>query len=166
MDKGVVLEPNYNPDRDGIYSILQKYLDFPVLTKVKDEKGISTYMVKCSCLLMNVCRYIIATLPSDTYPIGSAMRLNDLNWDTLQFRILKGRYENVGAHTYNSKNSYPFDMELNMSERNEKFTSYLCENLKHLKVHLFHQKSNNLYEYPNEGTLSSAIETYSTILSF
>ena len=166
MQNGTILDSNYLPDRDNIYSILIKYLDNPKMIKVKDENGMSTYMTKCSCLLMNVCRYIVATFKSDSHPVGNIMYLSDFNWETLQFRILKGKYENVVVHGYNAKNEHPYNLKLELYDRNDKITSYKCEALPLMKIHLFHKKPDNIYEFPTTGTIASAIETYSTIISF
>jgi hypothetical protein len=155
---------NVDPSKDYVYKSFVKHFNNPVMSKMKDSDGFSLYACKTTCMLINKCRYIIALVPKDSYQLGTRFNLSEIEWINFQTRILVGKYD-VPVHSFQPVVEYPMDSEITEYEKNVNITSYNCEHFK-LKIHLLHTKENNLWEYTPKGKLSSALETYQTIITF
>ena len=160
---GYVFDRTFNPNHQDTYTIFCNYFGSPDMAKVKDdpEKRLSTYMVKISCLLLNECRYIVAMVPLDGYPVGTTLNMSILQWRILQTRSLSGNYK-VPSHSYQSNNLHPYSTKINVINRTKESTTYQVKGFP-FKVSLLHSNPTE-YEYPNEGTISTALETYKTVI--
>ena len=82
-------DTEYDPIKDNVYKLFASIYNNCELTKTKESNGISTYMGKSSCLLINECRYLIATVSNDLNDIGTNKNIRDINWTNFQTRTLK-----------------------------------------------------------------------------
>jgi len=159
---GHSFDETFIPTRSNMYNkIIAIYKD-ATLTKTSNTEYNSVYMGKTSCLLINECRYLIATVKKDNNIIGTKSKLSGLNWLNFQTRVLKGEYN---CDVCNGADLSVTSESLQLHDRNEKYTQYIC-NEYDIKVSLLHTKKNNIYEYPNSGNLVGALETYNCVISF
>lgn len=159
---GHTFDQTFDPAKTTTYELIVSIYKDPILTKTKDDEKRSVYMGKTSCLLINECRYLIATVPHDTNELGTKINLSKLNWTDFQTRTLKGKFT---CDTCGSANTTLHSPALELLERNQQYTQY--KNSEHnVKVSLLHTKTNNLYEYPESGDIIAALELYQTVISF
>ena len=86
----------FEPEKDNFYLEIDKYFNYPVLTKTKDVDMFSVYMIKTQCLLSTENRYLIVMVQKDNNNIGEKEKLSNLFWISLQTRTLPAH-----AHTQN-----------------------------------------------------------------
>lgn len=154
-----------NPERDYIYQLISKYYDEPIMTKTKNVDSLSMYVCQLPCLLMNEKRYLIAIVHKDDYDLGYTQPLSAFRWISFQVRSLQEEsYQNIPIHQYKIKRDDRFMIGLTIKNRSQEISVYDSE-LGVFTVSLLHCK-NQEYEYPNEGNLVSALETYQTVLQW
>ena len=159
---GHAFDETFDPSKTKIYNLITSIYNDPELTKTRDDEKSSTYMAKTSCLLINECRYLIATVPKDQNIIGNKYKLSTLFWTNFQTRTLRGKFNCCSC---SSANRLHKSTSLELSERNEQYTQYKA-NEYNVTVSLLHTKKNNLYEYPDRGDIIAALELYQTVISF
>lgn len=159
---GYSFDNSYNPNHDNIYKLLSYYFDNPTLHKIEDKNSHSMYAVKIHSLLGTEYRYIIAITEQDYNPIGTPFPLSNLRWKALQTRTLTENY-NVPTVSYNVKRKQPFNTSIELKNRTNTHTEYSSKELP-ITVTLLH-KQNLAHEYPNKGTIVTAIETYYTVIT-
>lgn len=154
-----------NPEKDYTYKLIASYFDNPTTKKInKDDSKFSIYMAKFPCLLLNEQRYLVAVVPKDNFPPGHFERLDNLRWVSLQVRNLTEPHPDLPLHNYEQKQDDIYDKAITIESRSKQISVYVVEDLP-LKISLLHTKGFE-YEYPNEGTLVAALETFRTILQF
>ena len=159
---GHSFDETYEPINNEKYNILVNIYNNPVLTKTKQDGINSTYMGTTMCMLINECRYLVAVVPNDLNDIGTQKNLSELYWSNFQTRTLKGKFNcNVCGGNINKDAK---TVKLELLKRTNDYTQYESVD-KIFKVSLLHTRKDNLYEYPNEGDLISALEMYQTIIS-
>ena len=152
----------YDPKKENVYKTFCDYFNYPQMIKIKDDETNSHYMIKMSSMMINVSRYLIALVPKDENPVGTRTNLQNLKWDSFQTRTLKTKF-NLPIHYINDKSNCKY--KLIGTDRNMKITSYTCKDLE-INVYLLHTRDNNLWEYPPEGNLEMAFETYQCVVTF
>lgn len=152
-----------DPVKEYTYRLFSDYYDNMMMNKVKDDGKFSIYMARLQCLLLNEQRYLIALVPRDQFPPMYRQPLENLRWMSLQIRNLEEGYE-LEPQTYQMKRTPEFQRRLRVSTRNPDVTTYTTEDLP-IQVSLLHTRSQE-YEYPDEGSLISALETFRTIIHF
>lgn len=152
-----------DPVKEYTFKLFTNYYDNLIMHKIKDDNKFSIYMARLQCLLLNEQRYLIAIVKQDQYPPFYQKRLEELRWVSLQIRNLEEPYD-IKPQSYNMKRTHEFQRRIKVSLRNTEVTTYTVENLP-IYVSLLHTR-NNEYEYPNEGSLISALETFRTIIQF
>jgi len=157
------METFSDPIKEFVYKLLSTYYDDMTLVKIRDENDFSIYMARLQCLLLNEQRYIIAMVPKDHFPPYYQQKLSGLRWVSLQIRNLDDMVD-LMPQSYSLKRDPKFERKLKIVSRNNHISVYDVENLP-IKVSLLHTK-NNVYEYPEQGTLISALETFRTIINF
>ena len=162
MENGTLLLQNNN---ENVYELFVKYLNNPVMTKlsVDDTTNLSYYYVKKASQLMNINQYIIISVYNDRHPINTTIKLENIRWQSLQTRELEKNY-NIQKVFYNNS-SILDNYILNIQKRDNNISVYYNNELD-IHVYLHHTEENNVYEYPNKATLTSAIETFRTIIKF
>lgn len=158
-----------DPKKELFYQWMVEYFQYPIMQKIpsSSDPSLSIYMCPIQCLLLNEKRYLIVLVPSDTAPIGSTRPLHELRWHSLQTRILTSEFENleIAPHQYQISRDSKFTLSLHVQERSKDHTTYTAEFDPPLLITLLHTKGIE-YEYPNSGTLISALETFQTIVQW
>jgi hypothetical protein len=155
----------HHPERDLVYELLVKYYDNPVMKKVKDQGNMSTYMIQLPCFLLNEKRYLIVLASRDDGEIGILRPLYDLRWKAIMARSINDdSYIDLPIHNYSIKRDDRYLIPLTISSRSKEISIYKTS-IESLEVSLLHVRGQE-YEYPNEGNLVSALETFKTIISW
>lgn len=152
-----------DPVKEYTYRLFAGYYDNMNLYKVRDDERFSVYMARLQCLLLNEQRYLIALVPRDGHPPMRTQPLGNLRWMSLQIRNLEENYE-LEPQSYQMKRTPEFQRRLKIRSRNTDVTTYALDDLP-IQVSLLHTRGQE-YEYPDEGSLISALETFRTILHF
>lgn len=152
-----------DPVKEYTYKMFTDYYDNMMMHKIKDDDKFSIYMARLKCLLLNEERYLIAVVPKDCYPPMYKKKLEELRWVSLQIRNLQDG-QNLPQESYNMKRTPDFQRRLKVLQRNQDVTTYKIDNMP-IQVSLLHTR-NQEYEYPDEGSLVSALETFRTIIHF
>lgn len=152
-----------DPEKEYTYRLMTDYYDNMNMNKIKDDGKFSIYMARLKCLLLNEQRYLIAVANRDQYPPSYQKPLADIRWVSLQVRNLMEDY-NLSPQSYEMKRVPDFQRRLKVIHRDQEVTTYQVENLP-VQLSLLHTR-NMEYEYPDEGSLISALETFRTIIQF
>jgi hypothetical protein len=91
-------------------------------------------------------------------------KIDNIRWVSLQTRNLNTQYPDILEQSYQLKRSPIYEKQLSIISRNKEISVYKTEDLP-ITVSLLHIR-NQEYEYPNFGTLNSALETFRTIIQF
>lgn len=153
-----------DPEKEYVYSLFVSYFDNIALEKVRDEDLFSIYMARFPCLLLNEQRYIVLMTPKDNFPPSYVQSLDQLRWVSLQTRTLQNEYPDLIQQSFQQKQQASYKKKLSIVSRSNNISVYDVQDLP-LRVSLLHTKGNE-YEYPNQGNLISALETYRTIIYF
>lgn len=160
---GTIFEPNFNLNKDKFQTLIVEYYQNPKLQKVKDTKTQSVYIAMVDNQLIAKKQFIVVTCGKDKYPSGKISYLMHLKWNSFQTRYL----ENTSAipMSYTVPSASKFDIKLQLVERQDEISRYKTLGNFSVYISLLHDNK-NLYEYPNTGTLISALETFKTIITF
>lgn len=161
--KDKLMEIFSDPVKEYTYRLFAEYYDDMMLHKIKDDNNFSIYMAKLQCLLLNEQRYLIALVPRDQFPPMYRQSLGRLRWMSLQIRNLEEGYD-LEPQSYQMKRTPDFQRRIKINVRNSDVTTYTIDDLP-VQVSLLHTRGQE-YEYPDEGTLISALETFRTIIHF
>jgi hypothetical protein len=151
----------FSPEKEYIYDIFSQYYDNPLLYKIKSENGVSIFGVQLPSLLLNEKRFLIVTFNGGFF---EQQRLRNIPWTTLQVRTLtnNNEYNHLPIFKYKRKKFAVYNQPLKVTTRTKDITHYKTKKLP-IEVSLLHTKGLE-YEYPNEGTLISALETFQTVI--
>lgn len=152
-----------DPVKEYTYRLFADYYDNMILYKVKDDGDFSVYMARLQCLLLNEQRYLIALVSRDQFPPMYRQSLENLRWMSLQIRNLEEGYD-LEPQSYQMKRTADFQRRIKISTRSQDVSTYTIDDLP-IQVSLLHMRGQE-YEYPNEGSLISALETFRTIIHF
>ena len=151
----------FSLEQQYFYDILVEYYDNPLLYKIRDDETISVFGAQIPSLLLNEHHYLIATCPRNT---NISLHLRDIPWLSLQTRTSENElYTNLPKIQYKKKKEAKFQLPLQIVSRDKKVSIYKTTKETPLEVSLLHVKGLE-YEYANEGTLQTALETFQTIL--
>jgi hypothetical protein len=153
----------YDPFKQDIYRMFSDYFENPKLTKIKDVNGCSMYLTKINSLLGREFRYLIVFVKQDIFPNGHTSDLSDLFWLSLQTRTLVENH-NVSTHNYISRRFNPLMKEIILEKKEPPNYYYKCPTYNLLSVLLIGKKNGEM-EYQQRGTIVTAIETYSTVIT-
>ena len=143
-------------------SLFSSYFNNPLMTKVKDENEYSVYMVEINTNTFRSKRYIICFAEIDHNPVEYKARLDSLQYKILQTRTLTNTY-NLNIHNYRIDKNHMFSKYFIKMVNNKNNTyEYRVEN--NMGIHIF-LLNDNKRSYNHSGTMSSAIETYNTIIT-
>jgi hypothetical protein len=160
MQNGQLVDPDYDPYKDHIYSIFSEYFENPSLVKMRDEKQFSMWMTKIHALLGTEKRYLILFVKKDNLPEGTAKNMDSLRWESLQTRTFSQNY-NLPYHRYQPRNLRELNQQIFMTENNDAFATYNTVQYP-IIVTLYHSKKGNKYEYQKQGTIVNALEQFQT----
>lgn len=154
-----------DPRKEHMFALITRYYDSPTLVKIRDDQDYSMYGIQLPCFLLNEKRYLIALCPLDAFPNHTRRPLKDLRWVSLQARSLQDeQMASLPVHSYQIKRDEAYTVPLKVHHRSSKISTYRNEDYP-IEVSLLHTRSHE-YEYPNEGSLVSALETYQTIVQW
>lgn len=157
------IDDNENIKTYPLRSLFSSYFNNPLMTKVKDEKKYSVYMVEINTNTFRTKRYIICFAEIDSNPIEYKTRLDSLQYKILQTRTLTNTY-NVNIHSYTINKNHMFSKYvIKMKNETGNTPEYEVEN--NMGIHIFLLYDGNR-SYNKSGNMSSAIETYNTIITF
>ena len=144
-----------------IYNLISEYYENPLLYKIKDENNHSLFGIQLSSFLLNERYYIIC---STSLVQENKMYLKDIPWTSFQVRTLTDdKYSDLPKIKYRLKKEKKFATPLQLISRNTNISSYKTTLNLPLTISLLHVKGLE-YEYSNEGTIHSALETHQIIL--
>ena len=161
---GHVINPNYDPSKNTIDDAFSDYFNNPVITKIKNVENFSVYMAKIFSMIGNSYRYLVIFVDRDYNNIGFKQPMKNCDWVSLQTRTLPDSH-NIPIHKYQPIIIPELKQKIYIKSRDEKQTIYTCESF-NLTVTLLHTRKNYVMQYPNIGTIMSAIETYQTVFNF
>jgi len=145
--------------------MMNEYFSSPRLEKVRDDGDMSIYMVRIRHLLLNEMRYLVLMCPRDNFPPSHVKTMMEIPWISLQTRVLQTEYPDMIQHSYELKRGNFFESPLRIKTRTMTLSTYTSKNDLPFIVSLLHTR-NSEFEYPDEGVLNSALETYRTIVQF
>ncbi len=147
-----LIDPQFNPDRQGTYNLMAAYFDNPLMELVSPH----TYMVRVNTRMMED-RYLVVIANANK----PQARLSELQWESLQTRVLT-RPPRVQLTTAHAPKQEQYAIELHVEHRDTLSTTYGGPGLRVAVLH----KYESLYEYPNRNMLNSLLETYRCVVSF
>ena len=159
---GQVIEDIVDINNAGIYNLFTYYFDNPTMKKISEQGVSSVYSAKLNSGLMLDNKYLIAVTNMDNTKMGDLRRLSELKWNSIQTRTLREN-SNGPTFSYNPKKTKPFSEKIFLTKREANSSVYRHENLRELSVTLLNSEKMQ-FEYPPEGTLKAALETYRTVI--
>lgn len=168
MNYGTAID-SYDPRNEDVYTVICKYFNNPMVVKVKDieNENYSMYVAESKCGLSLHSRYIIVLIVQDSSPIGTVQLLNELKWVSFQTRTLIQKF-NAGETLFEYTPSRNPSNKINLIQREEKHCKYSCNDLP-INITLVLENwepKQTTQTYQKTGTLSQAIETWKTIITF
>jgi hypothetical protein len=135
------------------------------MTKFKNTENISMYIVQAYCLTANTCRYVIACVTLDKYPIGTTRYLSELNWVSFQTRTIESKFKNVRTLEYSPSEEGPLTCKIYRTKITNEIAEYRCEKLP-ITVTLLTDNKKTIESYQQTGNVIIALETWATIVTF
>ena len=123
------------------------------------------YACKVYGLLTNENRYILCITYGNNYNIGTVEELRTIHWISLQTRRLPENYQCL-THSYIAKIEGPLDEMIERIKKDEKSSTYSCENIPGIIITLLHTEKKDSNTYQNKGKIINALETFETIITF
>lgn len=163
----------FNLNHENVYDMFRTYFGNCPLVKVadRDEKTSrnSVYATKIKTMLLNSCRYLIVIKSRDFYPIGTTTPFSKIDWECLQTRSFPSDpYPGVNVPTwaYTPKSNpsnivTEIEMKSLSSQTKDGLITYTSR-LFPIQIDLINNSKSN---YAKKGTIMSALETYSTIVT-
>ena len=165
MEKyGTIFDTTFNLKKDKLRHLISVYFDYPTLKKFKNTENTSIYSAYNQNQLIAKKQFIIATCKLDNNLVGTSKHLKDLSWISFQTRMLDLELLNHIAFTYLPKRNNKYMSPLSIHKREKLISAYLCPEYDCI-VSLLHDNE-NVYEYPDHGTLNQALESFKTIITF
>lgn len=161
---GRPLDTGYDPNRDLIYRNFAEYFEHPVLTKIRDVQQYSVYMAKIYALLGIEQHYVVVLIPKNLEEDGHQERLANLQWESLQTRALEEDHD-IPVHSYTPRRLPSINKTIRLTHQDPNQYVYSVDNMP-LKVTLLPRKKDQTMEYSRSGSVVTALETFSTILSW
>lgn len=170
--------------RENIYNLFRQYYPDLVFTKIKDSTScnrvrggsgkscgsVSVYYAKIKSHISTGYRYVICVIPIDNYVPSHEKHLRDLNWISLQTRLLDVEYK-IPAQIYKSSPEiidYFSKIMFQLAKRDYSSTHYesISGAVGDCDLLLLHSKKNpERSNYPERVDLKSALDNFSTVIS-
>lgn len=152
----------FSPVQENLYQIFHNYYDNPLMEKMKQTGNQTIYGVEIPSMLMSEKHYLLATINKSMEAVS--LPLSEIFWDSLQIRTFPAStvLHKFQKHKFIVKREPIYYSKLQIKNRDKKISTYTSD-LSGVEISLLHTKDLE-FEYPNEGTLISALETYQTIV--
>ena len=154
----------YDSRKEEVYTLVDDYFDHPVMTKAGDSADLSIYMVKIHSLLALENRFLVATTGRDRYPMGFKIPLKEVPWVSFHTTRRENPERGYIPHKYVPKRQPMFQRRIALFKRDASASAYDADDLP-VVVTIQHGKKSP-YAYNQEGTITLALETFSTIITF
>lgn len=152
--------------RYAIYAAIASYFQGFVLTKTRVFGKYSVYKASVKCMLCDGVRFIVSIVANDNSPLGSKKELSSMEWESFQTRYLSSDDEmqtyNVDSFSYARPAKTVLNDNIKLERTAGNSNIYSCKTLP-LQIEVIKEKDEFISE---TGTVSSAIELFSTILTF
>lgn len=155
----------FSTEHQFIYNLIGDYYDNPIMSKIKDEQTseISLYGIQLQSQFLNERYYLICTAP---YSSEKSVHLKYIPWTSFQVRTLTNdKYSYLPKIIVSPKKEERYKLPIKIRSRNNEISVYDAPKHPYLVINLLHSKGIE-YEYSNEGTLKSALDTKQTIIQF
>lgn len=161
-----LIRMNDNDKKYEVYKAINEYFKDFVLTKTSIHGDFSVYKSIVQCLLCTGVRYIVAIVKDDSSPLKTRKLLHTLNWVSFQTRFSEDDKElvkfKVGTYTQIRPENTILDDIIRLNRKTNNSNIYYCDNLP-LQVEILREEDDDIAEI---GKVTSALELYSTILTF
>jgi hypothetical protein len=158
---------NIPPHKRQIYNAIIEYFPGFFMTKTATFGQFSVWKGVISCLLCDGMRYIVAITKDDTSPKGTKKPLTMLPWESFQTRYSESdkeqREQGLSSHQYAKPDRTILDDTIHLSRKTTTSNLYDCDNLP-LSVEIIRGKPDE--DLAEHGTVASALELFSTVLTF
>lgn len=149
--------PSLSSSNEIYQGIADYYLD-PIMTKIQSPNPVfSMYAIGVTCFCPDR-RYLIAVCQNDNNPIGSNVRLSQLNWVSFQARVSPTNYA-VPSQFFECVSNRLTKTQIDNIMDEGNVSTYVANGYR-LKVQLLGDT------YRSRGTLEEALQTYNTVLFF
>lgn len=161
---GQIIDSGFEPEKISVYEAFIEYFNNPNMVKIKDVGEYTMYMTRIHAMLGNAVRYLIVITTMDVRDKGSIIKLENLNWISLQTRTLEEIHK-IPSHSYIAAKKPPLNQKITLISQDEEKSTYNAETFP-LIITLIHTRKNNTFQYSPSGTIVSALETFQTIINF
>lgn len=161
-------DKKHSAERVKVYNAVLQYFPGYVMTKTAQHGAYAIYKAIVQCLLCNGVRYAVAIVEESATNIGGKKNLSELAWESFQTRYSEDDKEAVKFQIETFAYGHPegnsiLDDTIRLNRETKDSFKYTCDNLP-LSVELLKMKEDeNMAE---TGTVASALETFSCVLSF
>jgi hypothetical protein len=157
--------PSY---RLQVYNAILEYFPEFIMTKTGQHGQFAIYKAPAQCLLCNGVRFVVVIVKDDTIGIGERRPLSTLAWESFQTRWTEDDSECRKFQMVQFPYSKPdketiLDDTIRLSRETAESFKYTCDNLP-LNVEILKTKSDETIA--DSGTVSSALEMFSTVLNW
>lgn len=160
---GVFIGDNSTITKLSIYNFFSYYFDNPQMRRIREVNGMVLFGCRIPTHMTVNSKYIIATIESSRAPRGDMVTLDQIDWVSLQTRILEDKYQ-VPVHKYTDKTDNQSMAPIKVFEKSDSMFKYSCESMPGLVIALLFSKSQTRV-YADSGNLKTAIETYNTVFT-
>ena len=154
---------NVNMQQLAMRSYFAFYFDNPVMKKIKDIDTVQVmYGCKVKSMLLRGTKYIIAIINKTTTQPLETVRMDELEWFSLQLRVLDDVF-NVPTHVYTPKSDAISGDRITVYKKTD---SMYCYNTNRgIDIALLYNK-NQTRTFSDTGTIGIALETFNTVIGF
>ena len=157
---------NINKEKYDIYKGVVDYFGDITMIKCREipNSNLSIYYARIGCLLCVDDRYVVVICEDDNRNfIGYQKPLSAMPWISLQTRTIEKPPMEIQSQNTTTKPNMLLSSKIKLNERGEDRYTYFCNDLP-LKIELLCTENDK--SYAENGTVSSALETYQCVLSF
>ena len=156
-----------NDKKTNTYNAIADYFNGFTMTKTEVHGKYSIYKSVVQCLLCIGVRYIVAIVSDDNSPIGTRKMLSNLKWESFQTRSSNDDIEvkkyGLTKHSYSKPDQTILDDNIKLIKRNNFSDVFMADNLP-IQVEILKDKEDE--HISEHGTISSALELFSTVITF
>lgn len=162
-------------ERQTYRKLIADFFDDPVLYFLRETENYILYARRMQSYLLNENHCLVAFVPTTSWFLKEkgaprSLVMSTIPWTIVQTRNLKNEewLLEVPKHPYHVKDHGFYRSPIRKVEdrSNDEFTLYELEDsamTSTFHITLLHQKR-GLFEYPNKGTLGTALESYQCIM--
>lgn len=151
-----------------VYNAILEYFPEFIMTKTGQHGQFGIYKAPAQCLLCNGVRFVVAIVKDDSVGIGERRPLSTLPWESFQTRWTEDdmecrKFQMVQFPYSKPEKETALDDTIRLSRETKGSFKYTCDNLP-LEVEVL--KTRDDEAIAETGTVASALEMFSTVLSW